>query len=81
MSVKNFKRVSLRAMVVVAVATPAASQQNKAPKTQVWIDLATHSFAGMPDMGPMGGLAMGMFGGKRGNNTYPSVNNILYIHI
>jgi len=72
MSIKHFKPVSLMAMVVVAAVTPAASQQNKIPKTQVWIDLATNSFAGMPDMGPMGGLAMGMFGGKRGTNSYGS---------
>jgi len=72
MSIKHFKPVSLMAMVVIAAVTPAASQQNKIPKTQVWIDLATNSFAGMPDMGPMGGLAMGMFGGKRGTNSYGS---------
>lgn len=72
MPTKHFKPVVLMAMVIVAVVTPAASQQNKIPKTQVWIDLATNSFAGMPDMGPMNGLAMGMFGGKRGTNTYGS---------
>lgn len=72
MSIKHFKPVSLMAMVAVVAVTSASSQQAKVPKTQVWIDLATHSFAGMPDMGPMGGLAMGMFGGKRGNNSYGS---------
>jgi len=70
MSAKYLKPISLMAMAVVIAAAPAASQQNKSPKTQVWIDLATHDFAGMPDMGGMGGLAMNMFGGKKGNNTY-----------
>ena len=67
---KNFRPIYLTALATAIAVMPAASQQNKAPKTQVWIDLATHSFAGMPDMGPLGGLAMGMFGGKRGSNTY-----------
>jgi len=70
MSAKHFKPIYLTALAAAIAVMPAASQQNKAPKTQVWIDLATHSFAGMPDMGGMGGLAMNMFGGKRGNNTY-----------
>ena len=64
MSAKYLKPISLMAMAVVIAAAPAASQQNKSPKTQVWIDLATHDFAGMPDMGGMGGLAMNMFGGS-----------------
>lgn len=60
----------LIAMIAAIAVMPAASQQSKAPKTQVWIDLATHGFAGMPDMGGMGGMAMNMFGGKKGNNSY-----------
>jgi len=70
MSRKTIKPAYLMAMIAVIAVTPASSQQNKAPKTQVWIDVATNSFAGMPDMGPIGGLAMGMFGGKKGSNTY-----------
>ncbi|MEO6172649.1 MAG: hypothetical protein ABIP02_05980, partial [Arenimonas sp.] len=72
MPVKNFKSFSLLVAAAVIAAVPAASQQSKPPKTQVWIDLSTHSFAGMPDMGPMGGLAMNMFGGKKGSNVYGS---------
>lgn len=69
MSSKYLKPLTL-AMAAVMAVTPAASQQNKAPKTQVWIDLATHDFAGMPDMGAMGGFAMNAFGGKKGSNSY-----------
>jgi hypothetical protein len=50
------------AIAASLLALPAASQQN-APKTQVWIDVATHDMAGMPDMGGMGRFDSGMFGG------------------
>jgi hypothetical protein len=72
MSIKGSRPACLIAMIAVLVVAPAASQQQKIPKTQVWIDVATHSFAGMPDMGFMGGLAMGALGGKRGSNVYGS---------
>lgn len=72
MSIKGFKPACLIAMTAVVAVAPAASQQQKTPKTQVWIDVATHSLAGMPDMGFMGGMAMGAFGGKRGGNAYGS---------
>ncbi len=72
MSIKGFKPACLIAMTAVVAVAPAASQQQKSPKTQVWIDVATDSFAGMPDMGFMGGMAMGAFGGKRGGNAYGS---------
>lgn len=68
------------ALATAVVALPAASQQGKGPKTQVYIDVATHNFAGMPDMGGMlGGL--GGFMGKRmgvdqGPKGYPESRNI-----
>jgi hypothetical protein len=51
----------------------ASAQTDKAPKTQLWIDLSTGSMAGMPELDmPMGGGLMGMVGGGRpgmGSNT------------
>jgi hypothetical protein len=58
------------AIAASLLALPAASQQGKAPRTQVWIDVATHDMAGMPDMGGMGRFASGMFGGGNASNTY-----------
>jgi len=59
------------AIAVVLVAMPATAQQaSKPPKTNVWMDVATHSMAGMPEMGGMGKMAMGMFGGGSGQNNY-----------
>ena len=72
MSIKGFKPACLIALTAMVAVAPAASPKQKSPKTQVWIDVATHAFAGMPDMGFMGGLAMGAFGGKRGGNAYGS---------
>jgi hypothetical protein len=54
----------------LAMALPATGQQAKAPKTQVWMDVATHDMAGMPDMGGLGRTAMGMFGGANMRNHY-----------
>jgi len=72
MSTKGFRRGCLVAITAAVAIAPAASEQQKSPKTQVWIDVATHGFAGMPDMGFMGGMAMGAFGGKSGGNAYGS---------
>jgi hypothetical protein len=45
----------------------AQQQQSRAPATQYWMDVATHSTAGMPP--GMGGIPMpGMGGGRQGNS-------------
>ncbi len=65
------KQLSLVIIATLLAALPVSSQSNKSPPTQAWIDVATHDFSGMPDMGPMGNLAMGVFGGgRKGNNAY-----------
>ncbi len=65
------------ALAATLVALPAASQQGKTPPTNLYIDVATHNMAGMPDMGGMmGGLggfmAKRMAGGDAGRPTYPT---------
>lgn len=60
----------------VLVALPASSAPPAGPPTQVWIDVATHSMAGMPDMGMMGGFANSMMGGGKGPQGYPQSRNI-----
>jgi hypothetical protein len=71
----NRSRLLAAAIAATLLALPAASQQAKAPKTQVWIDVATHDMAGMPDMGGMGRFASGMFGGGNAHNTYGSTRH------
>lgn len=61
---------------LAASALPASSAPPADPKTQVWIDIATHDIAGMPDMGGMGRFAMGMMGGDKGPQGYPQSRNI-----
>jgi hypothetical protein len=64
------------AVATLALALPAASQTTKkGPETLLYIDLATHDMPGMPDMGGLGKMAMGMFGGRGGNNTYGSTQH------
>lgn len=68
------------ALAAMLAALPAASQQGKAPPTNLYIDVATHSVAGMPDMGGMmGGLggfmARRMGGGNAGKPTYPTARH------
>ena len=65
----NRSRLLAAAIAASLLALPVASQQ-KAPKTQVWIDVATHDMAGMPDMGGMGRMAAGMFGGSKAQVHY-----------
>jgi hypothetical protein len=65
------------ALAATLLALPAASQQGKAPPTNLFIDVATHNMAGMPDMGGMmGGLggfmARRMGGAESGKPTYPT---------
>lgn len=66
--------IALAATLLVAL--PANSTPPAGPPTQVWIDVATHSMAGMPDMGMMGGFANRMMGGDKGPQGYPQSRNI-----
>lgn len=67
-------RSPLRTIALLAatclLALPAASQTGKGPKTQVWMDVATHSMAGMPELDGLAGAAMGMLGGQGMGNHY-----------
>ncbi len=69
------RTLPLAAAATLLVAIPAASQQNQTPETLVWIDVATHDMAGMPDLGPLGGLA-GRMMGTRGPQGYPQSRHI-----
>jgi hypothetical protein len=57
-------RISCLALAVAALAIPAASRSASNTIPQLYIDVATHDMAGMPAMGGLGRMAMGMFGGK-----------------
>lgn len=57
-------RFSCLALAVAALAVPAASRSAGTAVPQLYIDVATHDMAGMPAMGGLGRMAMGMFGGK-----------------
>lgn len=52
------------------LAAPAGSAPSSGAKTQVWIDVATHHMAGMPDMGALGGLAAMMGSGAGGGQLH-----------
>jgi len=71
---------TLRRALPVAIASllvvvPASAQKASGPETQVWIDVATHHMAGMPDMGPLGGLAGRMMGGQKPELLYPTARH------
>ena len=70
----------LLALASSLAALPAASQQGKAPPINLYIDVATHTMAGMPDMGGMmgglGGLmARRMAGGGASKPSYPAARH------
>ena len=72
--VRNTKRALLAtALVGALLALPAASQSSKLPKTQLWMDVATHTMSGIPGMsetgGGVGGFAMRMMGGDAAQNA------------
>lgn len=72
------RALPLAAASALLVAIPAASQRQHAPETLVWIDVATHDMAGMPDLGGLGvlgGLA-GRMMGQRGPQAYPQARKI-----
>ena len=71
----NLRRRTLAIALASAllIAVPASSAPS-GPPTQVWIDVATHSMPGMPDLGAMGGLggmAARMMGGGENTLDYP----------
>lgn len=71
------RHLRLAIAIALLASLPAASQQNKNPPTNLYIDVATHNMAGMPDMGGMlGGLggfmAKRMGGASTANLTYPT---------
>lgn len=77
----------IRTLVLALAATlagalPASSAPPSGPETQVWIDVATHNQAGMPDMGSMmggmGGMAARMMGGgAAGSFGYPDARHAM----
>ena len=69
-------RILALALATALVALPAASQQGKGPKTQVFIDVATHDFAGMPSLGGLGGFMMRRMGGDKGPQVYPQSRHV-----
>lgn len=68
--------LGLALAVTLMVALPASSAPPPGPPTQVWIDVATHGMAGMPDLGIMGGVASRMMGGDKGPQAYPQSRHI-----
>ena len=71
---RTFVRPTVLAASLCLLGLAASAQTDKAPPTQLWIDLSTGSMAGMPELDmPMGGGLMGMVGGGRpgmGSNTH-----------
>ena len=63
-------RTRLLAMAIASFLFAPAAFAQTAPKTQLWLDVATHDMAGMPEMGGMGRAAAGLFGGTGGQNHY-----------
>ena len=70
------QRILALALAATLVALPASSQQGKGPKTQVYIDVATHEFAGMPSLGGLGGFMMRRMGGDKGPQGYPESRRV-----
>ena len=64
------------AIAAAVLAAVPASAQKSAIETQVWIDVATHAMAGMPDLGALGGLAGRMMGGGDAPKGYPRARAI-----
>ena len=64
-----------RTLLSVAIATfalslPASSATTGKPEAELYLDVATHSMPGMPELGGLGRAAMGLFGGGGGSNSY-----------
>ena len=63
--------LSVAAGVAAALALPVYSAP-PVPATQVWIDVANHNMANMPELGGMERMAMDMMGGDRSRPNYPT---------
>ena len=68
------RHLPLAIATALLVAIPASAQKS-AVETQVWIDVATHDLVGMPDMGPVSGIARAMTARGRPRG-YPQSRNI-----
>lgn len=68
---RTFALAAAVAISLAAPSLPAISAPPAGAETQVWIDLATHDMAGMPDMGGLGGFMMRGMGGDKGPQGYP----------
>lgn len=64
------------AIACTLLAAIPASAQKASVETHVWIDVATHTMAGMPDLGLLGGLAGRMAGAGMAPQGYPESRNI-----
>jgi hypothetical protein len=62
--------LSLAVAATLLGASSAGHSADNAPKANLYMDVATHTMAGMPGMGGMGRVAMGLFGGRGGSNSY-----------
>lgn len=74
-------RLRLAVIAALLASLPAAGQKGNTPETNLYIDVATHNMAGMPDMGEMmGGLggfmAKRMGGANAANLTYPTTRSV-----
>jgi hypothetical protein len=68
---RHHRLLPAAAIATLALSLPAASQTaQKGPETLLYIDLATHDMPGMPNMGGLGKMARGLFGGRGANNAY-----------
>ena len=64
---RHHRLLPAAAIATLALSLPAASQTaKKGPETLLYIDLATHDMPGMPNIGGLGKMAMGLFGGRAG---------------
>lgn len=59
------------AATLLVAGTASAAPPAQGPKTQVWMDVATHEMAGMPDLGGLGRFAARLGGGDAGEFGYP----------
>lgn len=60
------------ALAALQQAWPAGGAPSQMPATQVWIDVANHNMANMPELGGMERMAMDMMGGGRSKPNYPT---------
>ena len=70
-------RLRIACLAVLITATLPSGAQKKPPVgTQVWIDVATHDNAGMPDLGAAGGIAGRLMSMAKGPREYPQSRDI-----